>query len=732
MAPRIRAPRIRLWAAALAASAPGVARGDASLGVEPTGTISIIDTTDNDRDTTTRSRNDTLDQRYRLSLAREFTETLRAGAGGLLQLTDTWATREDLDTRTKARLANVYGDLVWQSDTFTAGADYRRRQQVSRNPTFASRTLTNEVMGGYGSFTPDGPPRVNLRLDHQTTWDARHAVQDQTSNSVKLDAFYDTPRPLTLQYALGYADTADRVHHLDLSQFTQTTSGSYMTTLWEDRVILATNAAINHGRTSTEATGATGTTATQQYPLSGLSLVERFPATPASSTLIPNTALADGNLSASANIDLGYNPSRLGDTANRHFGAEFSELAESVNTVYVWVDRTVPVEVASAFVFSVYSSNDNVTWQSVALGGSTIFADFADRFEVSFNDTRARFLKVVARPLPANYAAFLDVADVNVTEVQFFSMLPVRRAPTSTHSLNTVVNASARTRLMTSEAFFHELTLSAANQLLPERNAVYQARNGLSYSRNLLSWLGLGVRAARLDTLTRLGHDWAFDYSSSLAGSPVANLNANLGYSGAVNGGATRSGTTNSLTLSSTAELYPGVAAGTSAFYNFAVVKRRRSAGPGATVSVSLAPHPTFTLTSGLRYSLSDQWGAGLPRRRFETQGVDASTAFAPISALYLAANVTRSWATRERPRWLGNYSGGFSPFPGGALQLHFSYAESVDALSRAFSRTFSPSLHWRIAPKIVTNATYTLAFVDTEPIRTRASTFACNLMVVL
>jgi hypothetical protein len=88
--------------------------------------------------------------------------------------------------------------------------------------------------------------------------------------------------------------------------------------------------------------------------------------------------------------------------------------------VYLWVDRSLPADVAGAFSWAAYCSDDNLAWTPVALAGPVTFGAFDNRFVLSIERTQARFLKVVTRPLAAGTTTDPRFADVLVTEIQFY------------------------------------------------------------------------------------------------------------------------------------------------------------------------------------------------------------------------------------------------------------------------------------------------------------------------
>lgn len=161
---------------------------------------------------------------------------------------------------------------------------------------------------------------------------------------------------------------------------------------------------------------------TRRLPTGGLSIVETPVDLPTHVTLVPNPALVDGGVVASAGIDIGRGPSLLGDGAFRDLGARFPDPAPLVNMLCIWVDRALPESVSAAYTWTAYASDDNVAWREVALAGPVSFAPLQNRFEIPVQSTQARHLKVVTRPLAPGVTTDPRYTDVFVTELTLFSV----------------------------------------------------------------------------------------------------------------------------------------------------------------------------------------------------------------------------------------------------------------------------------------------------------------------
>ncbi len=171
--------------------------------------------------------------------------------------------------------------------------------------------------------------------------------------------------------------------------------------------------------------GNDGADAAERLPAAGLSKIEAAPDVPSHDTLAENPALVDRAMLLSAGLDLGYSRAASGDVAFRDVGAAFAAQADlsfpAVDTVRVSVDRALDPAVSAAFAWTAWRSDDNVDWTPVALAGPVAFrASPQFQFEIPIARTQARYVKVVAQPLPPGITTDPRYAVVFVTELQLY------------------------------------------------------------------------------------------------------------------------------------------------------------------------------------------------------------------------------------------------------------------------------------------------------------------------
>ena len=323
-------------------------------------------------------------QRYRLSVDKQFYPFLALNAFGLYQWTPTWTTTDGVESTVSANRWNVFASLVIGPPILNATPYYLRRQEFATigagGVSITSPTLVNQGYGVYVGWSPAGLPLVTLQLSNNENFDSTRSSQDTRTQEVVASVNYLDVENLALRYALRYSHGNDFINGVVTDDLNQGAQVSWTGTFWERRILTSVNYTLGY-RTGTVQSSGSGTVTVQQFPVGGLSLVETFPSVPGQDTLLPNAALIDGDVLASAGIDIGYGPSLAGDQNLRDLGLAFANTTTEVNVLRLWVDRQLPPTVVSAYTFTAWSSSDNVTWTQVPITGPVVFGLFENRFE---------------------------------------------------------------------------------------------------------------------------------------------------------------------------------------------------------------------------------------------------------------------------------------------------------------------------------------------------------------
>ncbi len=724
---------------AVAAQARGEASAQAQLGYSDTSTSSTDPT-----GATSRYDTQALLQQYRLSLDERLFPLVSVSASGLYWWNLGWTKLGGLWSESDSRRWNVAARLTVGGPMLNGGADYSRNEQSGSSTvlgkTLSSPTVVGEAYGAYASWRPADLPSLDLRYTHTATYDEARQTNDTTTDEALLSSRFQPDPRLDLRYSLRYAVTEDHIHGVETQEVDNSFAGSWSDTYLEKRGNYYVNyqATTRNSRTSVSGTG--GTVATQRFPTAGLSIVEAFPAVPTRVTLNQNPALIDGVTAPAANagIDLGWGRSLAGDVAYRDLGAQFANAVTQVNTIYVWVDKQLQAPVWQAFTWDVYRSDDNVDWTLVRGGAAAVFSPVQNRFEITIDQAQARYLKVVAKPLPAAFASDPRVTDpgpykeIFVTEVQFFLVVAASSVRGSLFDFSETLSGTTRVQLLRSPALSYDLSVFLTHAIEPSL-VTYSVVNGLSLTQRLSRVFGLGARLERTDQDEGVGHESVNRWSASLIGDFLPTLSAGLNYSGSVTQQQIGTTINNAAGAFGRADLYQGV----SVFGNLAASLARNPAGQETTsasgsASLALVPNRILTLNGGASWSWTEVTGGGRPASYDRRASLDASAAFNPFPALALAGSIARFISLTTPPSTIASFTGGFSPFPGGDLQLRYTYTETVETSSAAKTITHGPGLRWNIRRGSYLDAGYT--FFDSSSISGQLSSRSlfANLVITL
>lgn len=726
------AATVRIPAALLAALVPAGALADGISGyVEESVAVARTDDTDS---AGVRDRIDSFQfaQRYRLSVDRNVLPPLRVTAGGLFERTIVDTEQEGASLSSASRAWNAFGNLVYTLPTLTLAAGYNRREAFAAG----SSGLVSEEYSAFATWRPETLPLIFVRLARPATWDTTHLSQDLTSWEGLLSATWSPARPVDLGYSVSYSNPSDHVRGSETTTWLQTGRVAYGDRLFDGRSTAAVSATATRRITEVHASGAGATIATPQTPIAGLSLVETGISTRERDTLVANGALINGDLTASAGVNLGFSATLAGDLDYRDVGAQLADAATPVNTFYVWVDRDLTPEVAQALVFEVWKSDDNLAWSQLPVV-EQFFAQFVslqDRFEITIPETQSRYLKVVTRPLLAAVTTDRRFADIFVTELQLLLVRALGQIRRTDVTNGGILSASLRTLFVPSLSLAHDVSvyLSSQQRVGETATTVWAILNGLSASRQLSEIVLVSARVARQDSDQLRGHEGAYLYSASLAATPLPALTHTLVYSGQLNQTVDGDTTTNAVSLFNQLTPYEGIGLVAGLSYNVTTNPvGQTSRTDSLTITSTIQPNPKLTLAGSFAHSATITDGGGLPRTSSATNRLDATVTFVPVRAIYASVTATRV-VQQPRPLTLGSATLGFNPFPGGDLQAGASYNETLDA-DDSRTRFFGPFVRWNIRRGAVLNVSYTILDTDRHAQGSQHSrTFGANLAIPL
>ena len=569
-------------------------------------------------------------------------------------------------------------------------------------------TITSAIL----RWRPAGLPSIETQFERTNTYDEKRQVQDTTKDFISLLARYNY-KGFDIRYQGTYTDTDQRLSFLETKDMLHTAWLSYSDSFFNRRVSVSTSYNINYEQiktsSSAQSTGGGGTVSVQLFPLAGLSLNDNT-ITPL--TLGPNPPLIDGNLLASAGINIGL-PPLAGDTRARNMGLDFFVPTE-VNQLLVWVDRDLSSApaIADSFSWDVYISSDNLNWTHHAGPiHPAPFGPFQNRFEIDFPNVTTRFVRLVTRPLTAAVPGAASFPDIFITELQAFLRQSVSGGTSGGTSFKTTRTTQnyyfdSKTRILDIPTLFYELDYFYT-KVDPSGQLRYTVSNGFSVNHRFSLIFSGRARVAREDGKEENERRSAWIYDASLEATPLRTLTNRLVFSGRDETIGGRHNDTNSIILYNIARLYKDLDVNLNLGQNFSTdesgVKTNET---DIQFLATVIPHPAINMTLSYKYSIIDQSGGGNPSSSTIRQTGEYIFSYRPFSTVFIVATIDLSAATGQKTLVTQNYGVNWSPFPDGALQLRFFYNENLST-GGIKTRIINPGVRWNITKRSYLDLSY-------------------------
>jgi len=703
--PAKRAFRFRLLAVFLIAGfspvpfTTGVASADSLTGLLDIGYARTDIKASDSSGATTNTKSSGFFQQYRLTLNKSFFPNLNLIAGGVFEKLMTDSDSGGIQTTSTITIIQPSFDLRLTTPLYKAGVGYSRRE-VELKTSGPSTTNVNERQYAILGWMPEGFPDWNVRLEKSDTFDKERVNQD-TGTKLAILAVHYAYKGLDLRYQPSYRDEVNRIDDLEQKNWTNNGRATYSGSFFQGRTTLSANYEVTRSETEIIASGA-GEVSFPLIPLSGLSALDD---SPADGALDPNSTLIDGNLTASAGLNLGL-PPLGGDTRPRNMGLDFL-IPPETNTLYVWVDRELPPEIANAFSWEVYTSPDNRVWNRVTTVLPAPFGPFQNRFEIRLPTVTSRFIKVATRPLTSIVPRASEFPNIFVTEIQAFLTKPADEVRGKTTRTTQTGSVDFRTRLLDRPSLYYDFSYNTVNVSPPSRTQSSMI-NGLSASHVFSGIFSANGRVTREDN--RIVNDLketAYTYTASLQAVPLKTLRHVLLFSGRNDQLVEASRDLYSLIFQNSAQLYRGI----EIFLNGGVTREKFDTGEkqeseNLLFGASFAPNRTLTVTLNFNGTWTDRTGGERPDETTVDRRGDASISYRPFDTLYLLASFSRI----ERPGnndTTQNYSLNWSPFPSGALLFNFAFNQDLSARDNTKVQTVRPSLRWNVTSRISLDMSY-------------------------
>jgi hypothetical protein len=663
-------------------------------------------------------------QRYNLSLSKRLSPYLKLYASGLLDKTDSTTTMSGTKTDSTLTRVQPLVDLTLRSPVYQAGVRYSRREETSSSSVSPATTNINDLYAGiFGLYPPARDlPTVEMRLERSHVYDSEHISQDVVRDFAGLTMNHTPTNNITLQYRPSYVVTTDRLSALETRSMSQIGRAEYSNSFFKNRVSFDTSYNVGYNELTTSVSG-TGTLDTSLVPFAGLSSIDD---TPFDGALVSNNALVDGNLTASAGINIGMPAIIGGDTRERNIGLDFS-LAQDVNMLRVWVDRELPAAVTSSYSWDIYTSSDNLNWNFYATVSHAPFGQFDNRFEITFASVNTRYIKVVVKPLSTAVQGASGFPNIFVTEIQAFSSKAVEQVRGKKTSSNQVYNFDGKALLLESANLYYHLSYFLA-RLEPSGEQRWTLANMMTASHRFSRVFSGSARAGREDFSDPTDNGFAYVADTSLDAVPLKTLRHSLSYSGRFEETLSGRTNTNIVFLHNHAEVYQGVDLTAAAGITF----KDKDTGEHAETTeyiagAGLRPHRTLELSFNVDTSRAHSSGGGTQESSTWTRKTDETATYHPVDTLYLAAGLS-TVATQDTTKRSQNYALNWAPFFGGALEFSFAYTEGLESEKNSRVRTYSPSLTWKITRTTYLAAAYQVNQGKSDEGRSELRTFSTNL----
>lgn len=681
--------------------------------------------------TETKTNIENLNQLYNIYIDKNIFPHLVFDAGGLFGRNNSAISTGGTDLHSAENLFNLFTDLKLNAKPFSSSIGYSKRTDTSTAQGTSFSNIDERYNALFDYKPEEGLPSFDLNYTKDFIHDGRRIFNDTSVDQLLLNLRYDPTRHLSLIYNYDYLDSFDNLRNSETTQTTHSGRITYDDSYFNNRANIAATYDISD-QINESITGAGAGSVTQRvqlfpvHGLSGISDLNNPLQTPLMITLTEDTALIDGNLTASAGINLGLNSGLVTIPApprqEWNIGADFINPTQ-VNTLFIWVDKDL-TKISDLFKWDIFVSSDNVTWTkepfTVTVSASNFSTLPLPHFIINFPSAiTSRFVKVVVKPLDSTDQATILVrglvpanfSNIAVTELQAFQSQTVSSGSsrsTSESFLSQRLNLNARAKIFEKQNLFYDLSLFLSRS---DPGAITTAflSNGLSYNQKFGGIFAFNSRVARDDSYLTNGHGVAYQYSAALGATPLATLQDALLYSGQYLTDPTgKSSVQNTVLLQNTAILYPGINAFLNGGYSFGTLTTGQSSDSlQASTGLTLVPNTRMTLN--LSYSLTNSSvsaAANLPATSNTFYTAVVSATYTPVNALYLFGSAQFN-SVNSVLRITKNYGVNFSPFAGGQLQFTFSYNETLGPEPGEESRLITPSLRWNIRPGATLDVTY-------------------------
>jgi hypothetical protein len=684
----------------LMAGLPPAAKADLNLHAELTNEKTDSKVTDKETGQVTSSDRDRFDQLYNIDIGRNLYPNLAFRAGGIFQYGDVRSTSEGTITRNHSELLHPFLELNLSNPIFTTGFGYdttMNRQSATGQVT--TKDTRDQVHGRF-LWTPVDLPRLNLNYTKTHRYDELAKTANLKQDDVSLNLRYDW-HDIYTNYSYVTSKTHDLVRGLKSQRDAHDGRISFNHDVTRD---LNLNASYRTTYSTEEYAGGGQPFLAPLSPGNTKGFYVLDDSDPLDWQTPPQPEIKDGNFlvdgvkSGSSSINLGLNGD---ETKNVSFGLDFG-FATRFSTIRVWVDSDA-TEVANAFVWTLYVSDDNRNWTVQAQTQPVRYVGGIDNyFEFTLSDTvgapiTARYVKVVTMPLTTAADPAGHFRDLYVTEVEPFSLEQgniIRRNMENSADMGLLWQLDPKTSMGYSVFYRYQRTEAETTS---RNSALSQTVNLNRTLSRIFTGSVRGIRDAR-HSPTQNTLDYS--YGASLAAGWLDTFRQTLSYNGTWSKIKPPAGSvsppkeinrTSSVVLRNVAELYRGWSVNIDFGYILSYPwEEEKRTSRLFRVESTMIPNPKLTVNTGYFYTSTH---SNIPSSK--DQRLELSISLSPTRAMSIFSRLTIIDQDGTSKSYQ-NYSVDWSPFPDGALQLFVSYSEDLTS-EKTDTKTALVGFDWRV-----------------------------------
>ncbi len=663
-------------------------------------------------------------QLYDLDLSKTIYPYLTFDAGAVYDLNRTGSTAENIELDTEERILRPFVELNVDSPVYDAGIAFRKRQrEESITGLPDTRDDRDEITALLGMEAQKWLPEWDLRFSHIHTYDDPETV-DTIERRLNLDTNYTAWKALRLDYRFSYRETEDRLDDLTTERQNHFGTIGYSRNFLSNRLLMDTEYRIQYD--TFEFPGSTTVESLLQRS-AGLSSLDNTPED--GPALSSNVALIDGNVIASAGLDIGTAGDQLQPV---NIGLDFG-FAVDVDQIHVWVDRRLTAAVSNSFSWSVYTSPDNLdtsTWTLVATVFPANFGTFDSRFDITFPAVNTRFIKVVTSALSPAVPGAGDFPNIFVTEMQAFIAPQVVEVDNKQTTINHNYNLNLIGRLSDKTTLGYNLFYRLREED-PSSDKRTELTNGIYLNHIFNDVFSANANGQRTDTSDLEEDNVTYYYGASLNANWLKTFNQSLTYSGLYEELVEGTAFQNSIFLRNNAILYKGWSAFVDTGYSWEEpLTGQRITSTTFKVGTDLVPNEKINFNLNYSNKRTDQ--SGLDSGSRTDTDWDIQVFYNPFPNLSFLARldlIDRGKGTQT----FQDYSLNWSPFPDGNLQLFFTYTETLRSLDQDDQKNtiIGPGLKWTIGRHIFLDIYYNFTSNERTTQKTESNIFNAELKLV-